>query len=211
MSTPSSETKPILCHTEVNSNIILRQPCRKLSADEIVSDEIQTLIQTMKVTMQRAPGVGLAAPQIGLSMQLVVIEDAEERLKAIDPMILSERQRKPVPFHALINPVIIAHSDNKIAYFEGCLSCLSHIRIVPRYESVTVTCLNEKAEPQEIMAQGWYARILQHEIDHLSGVLNIDRAHPNTEVSFEDYKTKWMYASRSDIHQFYFEQVGKHP
>lgn len=184
---------------------ILHSKCRELTKNEILSEEIQNLIAEMKQIMRDAPGVGLAAPQIGISLQLAVIEDSEEFLKTVDPNILKERQRKPVSFHVIINPRIIKHSDNSLYYFEGCLSVSNGVRIVPRYESVVVSCLNEHAEPQEISANGWYARILQHEIDHLHGVLNIDRADYRTEVNEDEYVNKWKYASGIEIYKHYCE------
>src|SRR5689334_24298328 len=83
---------------------VLRQPARALTREEIRGPEIQQLIEFMRETMRDAPGVGLAAPQIGLPLQLAVIEDREEYLKDVPAHVLAERQRKPVPFHVIVNP-----------------------------------------------------------------------------------------------------------
>src|ERR1700733_9590566 len=85
---------------------VLRQRARALTADEIRSREIRQLIAKMRQTMHDAPGVGLAAPQIGLPLQLAVIEDREEYLEDIPEENLTERERRPVPFQVLINPTI---------------------------------------------------------------------------------------------------------
>src|SRR5260370_9333165 len=85
---------------------VFRQKARQLSIDEIRSQPIRDLIELMRETMRDAPGVGLAAPQIGLPLQLAVIEDREELFKGIDPAALAERERRPVPFHVIVNPTI---------------------------------------------------------------------------------------------------------
>ncbi len=87
---------------------VLRQRARPLSAEEIRSREIHELIEHMRETMRDAPGVGLAAPQIGISIQLAVIEDREEYQASVAPELLAERGRRPVPFHVLINPKIVS-------------------------------------------------------------------------------------------------------
>src|SRR6204780_3209523 len=101
---------------------VLRQTARALTRHEILGDEIQRLIDSMKETMRDAPGVGLAAPQVGLSLQLAVIEDREEVLRELAPQDLIERERRPVPFHAIINPRISHSGGDKVAFYEGCLS-----------------------------------------------------------------------------------------
>ncbi len=87
-------------------NPVLRQPARPLTTSEMTSREIRNLIEAMRICMHEAPGVGLAAPQIGLSLQLAVIEDREEYQKDVAEAQLKERERKPVSFHAIFNPAI---------------------------------------------------------------------------------------------------------
>lgn len=177
---------------------VLRKPARDLSHDEILSSEIQDLIEGMKITMRDAPGVGLAAPQVGKPIQLVVIEDAD--LSHLSPQQLAERNRYPVPFHVIINPrIFIEETTDKVEFFEGCLSIPTFVGIVPRAESVRVECLNERAEPIVIHAKGWYARILQHEIDHLNGTLYIDRAILSTVITEEGYNKFWKGKSIKEI------------
>ena len=176
---------------------VLRYRARELSIDEILSEEIQSLIETMKHTMRAAPGVGLAAPQIGKSIQLAVIEDVDQ--SQLTEEEIEERKRYPVPFHVIINPRIYFEEDaGKVEFFEGCLSVPEFVGVVPRAETVRVECLNEKAEPIVIHASGWHARILQHEIDHLNGTLYIDRAHLPTMVTSENYAKLWKNKSVRD-------------
>ena len=154
---------------------VLRQRARPLSPDEIVSREIRDLIESMRKCMHEAPGVGLAAPQVGLSLQLAVIEDREEYHKDVAEEALRERERRAVPFHVIINPKITETSGENAEFFEGCLSLSGFTALVPRARSVRVECLDERGKLKIIDASGWYARILQHEIDHLHGALYIDR------------------------------------
>jgi peptide deformylase len=147
----------------------LRLSARPLTPEQIVSEEIQRLIMDMRETMQDAPGVGLAAPQVGVPIQLAVIEDREDYLKDIPSAQLEERERKPVPFHAIINPKITAATGRKVEFFEGCLSLAGFSAVVPRARNVRVEHLDEEGKAKVVEAFGWYARILQHEIDHLRG------------------------------------------
>ena len=145
---------------------VLRKAARPLRPNEIRSREIRDLIQEMKEAMYGAPGVGLAAPQIGRGIQLAVIEDRQEYIKDWTPEQLAERERKVVPFHVIINPKITLLGDERIEFFEGCLSLGHLLALVPRARKVRVECVDETGDAKVIEASGWYARILQHEIDH---------------------------------------------
>jgi len=170
---------------------VLRQRARLLSSEEIRSGSIQQLIEFMRETMRDAPGVGLAAPQVGLPLQLAVIEDPPERLRDVDPEVLAERKRSPVPFHVVINPRLYVEQDQPVEFFEGCLSLAGFAGLVSRTRIVRVECLNERAEPVVINASGWHARILQHEIDHLEGILYIDRAETRSLTTTENLARYW--------------------
>lgn len=177
---------------------VLRQVARELSLKEIASPEIQDLIEMMKATMRAAPGVGLAAPQIGKSLQLVVIEDMDQ--SHLNAKQLAERNRYLVPFHVIINPrMCIEEATKKFEFFEGCLSIPEFVAVVPRAEAVRVECLNERGEPVVIQAKGWYARILQHEIDHLNGILYIDKAKLPTLMTSENYVKLYKDKSVEEI------------
>ena len=160
---------------------VLRQAGKTLSPAEIVAPECQQLIELMRETMRNAPGVGLAAPQIGLSLQLAVIEDTGE----------SEiTERAPVPFHVIANPRLELGPEI-VEFYEGCLSVEGYQAIVPRSRAVRVQALNHKGEPVVIDASGWYARILQHEIDHLGGTLYIDRMRTRTLSTARNFSKYW--------------------
>ena len=172
-------------------NPVLRQQARPLSHSEIAGKEIQNLIESMRACMREAPGVGLAAPQVGLPLQLAVIEDREEYHKDASAEQLRERERRPVPFHAIINPTLTEIPGEKVEFFEGCLSLTGFSALVPRARRVRVECLDEHGKKKVIEAAGWYARILQHEIDHLHGGLYIDRMRSRTFTSAENWIEFW--------------------
>jgi peptide deformylase len=170
---------------------VLREPARPLSLDEIGSTAIQQLIADMRETMRAAPGVGLAAPQVGLPLQLAVIEDAPDYQANATPDELKERERAVVPFHVIINPVLTLEPGEPLEFFEGCLSVDGWMALVPRAAAVRVEALDENGRDVSLRARGWHARILQHEIDHLHGTLCIDRMDPRTLSNHANYSKFW--------------------
>ncbi|HEY3449041.1 MAG TPA: peptide deformylase [Myxococcales bacterium] len=165
---------------------VLRREGRTLTKKEILSPEVQQLIEFMRETMRDAPGVGLAAPQVGLPLRLAVIEDAPEHLEGAPEDMVKAQERKGVPFHVIINPKIEASDPTAVTHFEGCLSLTGFSALVPRARGVHVEALDHKGQPVKIDATGWYARILQHEIDHLHGRLYIDRMHTRSFTTNEN-------------------------
>jgi peptide deformylase len=178
---------------------VLRQKARPLSVQEILDRSTQELIESMRETMDDAPGVGLAAPQIGYSLQLVVIEDQPEFIRKLPAEQVAERERRPVPFHVIVNPRLTVVGSEAAEFFEGCLSLAGFTAVVPRARQVRVECLNERAEPVIIDASGWYARILQHEIDHLGGVLYVDRMNTRTFFTQDNYVRQWKDRSIAEV------------
>jgi peptide deformylase len=170
---------------------VLRRRSRPLSPEEIANPAIEELIADMRETMHAAPGVGLAAPQVGVPLQLAVIEDRAEYLDKPSPEQLAERGRQAVPFHVLVNPTCTVLEPDPLEFFEGCLSLAGFTAIVPRARRVRVECLDEKAAPVTILAEGWYARILQHEIDHLNGIVYIDRMRTRSFCAAANYERWW--------------------
>ena len=129
----------------------------KAAAVKKITPNIIKLLENMKDTLYDAQGVGLAAPQIGISKKVVVIDVGEGLIE-------------------LINPEITWYSDELETDAEGCLSIPGERGEVTRYSKVTVKALNREGQPIEITGEGLLARALQHEIDHLYGVLYVDRA-----------------------------------
>ena len=136
---------------------ILRQVSKPV---ERVDDDLRRLADDMLETMYDAPGIGLAAIQIGLPLQMLVIDLAKD-----------DQPKEP---QIIINPQIVAHGDEPSVYEEGCLSIPEYYAEVERPASVTVTYLDRDGKQQTIEAEGLMATCLQHEIDHLNGVLFID-------------------------------------
>lgn len=180
-------------------NPILRQRALSLTVEQIRGREIQKLIESMRACMHGAPGVGLAAPQVGLALQLAVIEDREEYHKDVSEALLQERERRPVPFHVIVNPVLEEVGDEKAEFFEGCLSLSGFSALVPRARAVRVSCLDERGEPKVIEASGWYARILQHEVDHLDGTLYVDRMRARSFTTMENLAEFWKGKPVSEV------------
>jgi peptide deformylase len=180
-------------------NPVLRQRARLLTPAEISTKQIQNLIEAMRDCMREAPGVGLAAPQVGLPLQLAVIEDRQEYMKDAAAEYLQERERRPVPFHVIINPALTEIAGEKAEFFEGCLSLAGFSALVPRARRVRVECLDEQGRKKTIEASGWYARILQHEIDHLHGGLYIDRMRSRTFTSIENWSEFWKSKPVAEI------------
>ncbi len=146
---------------------ILRKKARPVSTFD---KSLQMLIDDMIDTMRDAPGVGLAAPQIGVGQRLIVIEYAEPPEDGDE-----EKQSKP-KLYVMANPEIVKSSETKVLGVEGCLSIPGLVGEVERYEMIQVKGLNRRGQPMRVKAQGWLARIFQHEIDHVNGVVFPDRA-----------------------------------
>jgi peptide deformylase len=178
---------------------VLRRRARPLRPNEVRSREVRELIEQMRETMHAAPGVGLAAPQVGQGIQLAVIEDRPEYTREWTPQHLAERERRPVPFHVIINPKITWMSEERVEFFEGCLSLQDLMALTPRARSVRVECLNEKGEPSVIEAAGWYARILQHEIDHLYGAMYVDHMYSRTLMTVANFTSHWKDKTKAQL------------
>ena len=153
------------------------EPSLRLKSKQVTKfdTELQTLIDNMIETMGAAPGVGLAAPQIGESLRLVVVEYTEDE----------DEDARPKKY-VLVNPEIVKRSEEMVTDIEGCLSLPGLAGKVERHEAVSIKAKNRFGKPLKIEAEGWLARIFQHEIDHLDGVLYIDRAEEVFEPTPEE-------------------------
>ena len=170
----------------------LRTSAMPIPSGDIGGPELQRLISLMRDTMRSASGVGLAAPQIGEPIELIVIEDRPEYIDRVsDAEKVAERQRYPFPFRALINPQLTILAGPSIDFFEGCLSLPGYLAVVPRSLSVRVEAFDENGERVVLEANGWLARILQHEVDHLNGIMYTDRMDPRTFMSKQLYERYW--------------------
>ncbi|WP_320779348.1 peptide deformylase [Streptomyces sp. CRN 30] len=141
----------------------------------------------LRETMLAAPGVGIAAPQVGVGLSIAVVEDAargsEEALRA--------RGRVPLPFRVLINPAYEAEGEERAAFFEGCLSVPGWQAVVARHARVRLRGQDEHGTALDEVVGGWPARIVQHETDHLRGTLYLDVAEPRSLSTNEAVAERW--------------------
>jgi len=177
---------------------------RKAQAVTKFDKDLQTLIEDMVDTMREAPGVGLAAPQVGISERLIVVEYAEppapsplhpspggrgDEAEGDGQEVKEQKEVKP-KLYVMINPEIVKTSEETVLGVEGCLSIPGLVGEVERYEEIQVRGLNRRGQPMKVKARGWLARIFQHEIDHINGVVFTQRAtkvwKPVTEEEEQD-------------------------
>lgn len=149
---------------------VLRTRARVIKKSDLATKELETLIKDMFYTISRVGGVGLAAPQVGYSLRLAVVR------------IPPERDHGRVLKLVLINPKIVAYSRATEIDWEGCLSLPAVRGQVPRAHAVTVSWLDEQGVKRRETFKGFQARVLQHEIDHLNGILYIDRMENNDSL-----------------------------
>ncbi|WP_199422711.1 peptide deformylase [Actinotalea solisilvae] len=148
-------------------------------AGELDGALLPRLVEAMRTTMHAAPGVGLAATQVGLPVAIAVVEDQWEA----DPDSARVRERTPVPFRVLVNPAYEPVGTERVSFYEGCLSVHGWQAVVARWRTVRLTALDEHGRPVDEVLTGWPARIVQHETDHLAGRLYVDVAEMRSLVS----------------------------
>ncbi|MBW3622076.1 MAG: peptide deformylase [Armatimonadetes bacterium] len=162
---------------------ILRERARGITPEELRSDEIQRLIDDMVETMREAHGVGLAAPQVFEGLRLITAE--------VQPS--PEDEDEGIPLLVLANPAIVQVSREMYDDWEGCLSIPDIRGLAPRHIAVRVEGLDRHGEPVNVTAEGFFARILQHEIDHLDGILYLDRMKDLKSLTFiEEFEQHWL-------------------
>ncbi|WP_046733549.1 peptide deformylase [Streptomyces humi] len=144
-------------------------------------------VEALRVTMHAAPGVGLAAPQVGVPLRLAVIEDPAP----VPAEVAAARGRVPQPFRVLVNPAYEPVGTARAAFFEGCLSVPGWQAVVARPAEVRLRGEDEHGSPVDEVFTGWPARIVQHETDHLDGMLYLDRAELRSLSSNEELTRRW--------------------
>ena len=162
---------------------VLRAQCVRYDG-QLSKHTLAKLIETMRTTMLDAPGVGLAGPQIGLNLALAVVEDHADADD--DPREIAE-----FPFHAIINPSYTPVGDETRSFYEGCLSFEGYQAVRRRWLDIVARWHDEDGKPHEERLHGWPARIFQHETDHLSGELYIDKAEIRSLTTTENLEDFW--------------------
>jgi peptide deformylase len=181
-------------------NPILREVARRLSAEEILSADIQKLITDMYYTVEhKRYGVGLAAPQVGRSVAISVIAIKSTPSRPdLEPEKLT-----------IINPEIVEFYGRKASMWEGCISGLELYAQVPRYKSLRLKWVDEQAKEHEQDFNGFIAHVVQHEVDHLNGVLYVDRIKNTKSImTIKEYR-KMRARERADIKAKLLQGVKK--
>jgi peptide deformylase len=174
---------------------VLRRAAQPVDPADLHTPELRRLIAQMRATMEAAPGVGLAAPQVGVPLQLAVLQDSPERWGHLNEDELAARERDALPFTVLVNPAVTpvapAGGDGLAGFYEGCLSVPGLAAVVARHRAVRVKALDEHGQPVDRVYSGWPARIVQHEADHLGGRLYLDRAETRSLTTAGNYARLW--------------------
>jgi peptide deformylase len=154
---------------------VLRRRAANVSSSLLATEELRHLVRLMTEVMRDAPGVGLAAPQIGVPLRVFVAEDLEQRIADLPEGRAAQRGRVALPLTVLVNPKLQPEGAEQVTFFEGCLSVRGYGALVSRWKVVTVSGVDAEGRPVALRLDGWPARIMQHELDHLDGTLYIDR------------------------------------
>lgn len=169
---------------------ILRRPADPLPPEEIRTPETQRFIDDMIETMREYNGVGLAAPQVHVSRQIAVIEVSENPRYSDAPV---------VPLTVLIDPVLTPLDEEMIEEWEGCLSIPDLRGLLPRHAAVHLKALGRQGEAIELVAKEFFARVLQHECDHLQGKVYIDRMRDFESLShLQEWTRYWLPMSKPE-------------
>ncbi len=176
----------VLHKTELG-NPILRTVAQRLTLNDIVSDHIQQLITDMYYTLEhRQYGVGLAAPQVGHPLAISVIDTKPTPTRP-------ELQRQIL---TIINPIITMTYGRKSHMWEGCISGAELYAKVPRYKKIRLSWQDESADTHEQDFDGFLAHVIQHEVDHLNGVLFVDRVtDTHSYMTFTEYKKQHVHTA----------------
>ncbi len=163
---------------------VLRRQAQPLSPEEIRTASVQQLIDDMVETMREYDGAGLAANQVHVPRRIAVIE-------------VQKNSRYPeapeIPLTVVINPVVTPLTDETEDGWEGCLSVPDMRGVVPRYTSVRLECLDREGQPVDLVAKEFFARVIQHETDHLNGIVYVDRIRDMRTLShLAEWQRYWL-------------------
>ncbi|GAB3931161.1 peptide deformylase [Kribbella albertanoniae] len=165
---------------------VLRQVAEPFDG-QVDDNVLAEFIALMQRTMRAAPGVGVAAPQIGVPVQIAVLEDPA----TVPPEIAEARHRYKLEFFAAINPTYRSAGHRRRGFYEGCLSMPGYTGVVNRYFSVHAKYLDATGETHRKTFEGWQARIVQHETDHLRGTVYVDKLETRSLCTIENYTANW--------------------
>lgn len=161
---------------------VLRVQGQELT-DQLAPSLLRRFLETMRAVMLDAPGVGLAAPQLGIPLRIAVLQDLYDTSAENS----AAREREPLDYLEIINPRYEAIGTRRAAFYEGCLSFNGYQGVVDRPADISATYLDAEGTPCERTFSGWQARIIQHETDHLDGMVYIDKALTRSLCANEEY------------------------
>lgn len=170
-----SPPSPPYSHVCQVGDPVLRSHASVVDPSTVTGPEIQKVIAALVKVMRKLECVGLSAPQIGVPLRILALEYPQKMLDEIPPVLREARGLTVEPLRVFVNPQLRVLDGRTVVFQEACESLSGFSAAVPRYLSVEVSGLNEKAEEVSWQTTGWTARIIQHEMDHLDGVLYIDR------------------------------------
>lgn len=171
-------------------NPVLRETAREISRDYLVSDEFRQLVVDLRDSMKHYGGIGIAAPQIGVSLQVAIIE-----LESLNRY----GEEVNLPFTVFVNPKLELLTDESQGFWEGCLSVPGLRGFVERPKRLRVSFLNEKGVEKEIVAEGFLATVIQHELDHLFGVLYVDRIKDMRLLTYQEEYDQYLSGKEEEL------------
>ena len=184
-------------------NPVLRRVAKHVNPSMITSPEYQELTDRMVDIMRKQLGVGIAAPQVGVGLRIFCMEFTANHMTIMGPERTKQREMTILPLTILANPSLkVTGKGERATFEEGCLSVNGFVALVPRAKQVMLTGMNREGKEEQFLLNGWLARIAQHEMDHLDGVLYVDKMvdkslrhiaaenHVGLDKDIERYETK---------------------
>lgn len=172
--------RPPFLHVCQVGDPVLRSEAKPVEVEHLNNPEIKQVILQMKQVMKRYDSVGLAAPQIGMPLRILLLEFSPKRKEQFGPEVYTAREMSTLPLTVIVNPKMDVLDYNKVEFPESCESVRGFSALVPRYKAVRLSGLNLKGEAVTLEGKGWLARMIQHEMDHLDGKLYLDCMTPRT-------------------------------
>jgi peptide deformylase len=180
-----------LYRDDVAPIVALGDPVLRRQADpydgQLDGELLTEFVELLRRTMKAAPGVGLAAPQVGIPLRMAVLEDPAE----VSEEVAEARGRYPLEFLAVLNPSYEARGRVRRGFYEGCLSMPGYTGVVNRPLKVDATYTDLTGSRRRLELSGWQARIFQHETDHLAGTVYVDKLEPRSLATSTNYTNRW--------------------
>ena len=179
----------VLSHIVQIGDPVLRKVAQPVDMDRLKSSEIQNIISQMRIALKKYDAHGIAAPQLGVPVRMFAVQVTEKQINKLDDDTIIRSGVKVIPFKVFINPVLKYIGSDYIVEKEGCKSMNGYQADVKRHKYVNVTGHNENGERVSWDAKDWDARLVQHEMDHLDGILYTDKMHSPESLEFRYWKT----------------------